>query len=87
MQMDDLLSNAKALKNVVEVADDTTGALAAVDTLIDKVIHLLWKPFTANAKDRTLPSCHEVHRPWLSCIAWIMHLLGEVKGVVHRKVL
>ena len=55
MQMDDLLSNAKALKNVVEVADDTTGALAAVDTLIDKVIHLLWKPFTANAKDRTLP--------------------------------
>ena len=47
MQMDGLLSNAKAFKKVVEVADDTIGALAAVDTLIDKVIHLLWKPFTA----------------------------------------
>ena len=55
--------------------------------VIDKVIHLLRKPFTANARDRTPPSCHEVHRPWLSCIAWIMHLLGEVKGVVHPKVL
>ena len=78
--MEGLLSNAKAFKQVVEVADDTSGALAAVDTLINKVIHL-------NTEDCTLPSCHEVHRPWLSCIAWIMHLLGEVKGVVHRKVL
>ena len=61
--MDGLLSNAKAFKKVVEVADDTIGALAAVDTLINKVIHLLWKPFTANAKDRTLPSCHEYIGP------------------------
>ena len=74
--MDGLLSNAKGFKKVVEVADDTIAALAAVDTLIDKVIHLLWKPFTANAKDLTLPGCPEVRRPWLSCIAWIMHLLG-----------
>ena len=68
---------------MVQKTDDRICSLPCVECLINQVVDLPWDTLTTHPKDCTLASCLKVHRPRLEGVVRVVHLLGEVKRIVH----
>ena len=70
------------VKKVVEHADNCIGTLSNIGSLVDNKVHLSGNGLAANSKQGSLLGGEEVDGSGLQRIAWVMHLLSEIKRIL-----